>query len=105
MQVETAQVGIAAAAARNVWERIKSHLAARITPQAYENWVLRTEFHSQENGSLQILVPDQVTKDFLEQEYGEDVRNTIRDLNLPIQKITYVSGSVAAAAPTAIRPT
>lgn len=96
MYAETAQVGVAAAAARNVWERIKSHLAVRITPQAFENWVLRTEFQSHEDGCLQVLVPDQVTKDFLEQEYGEDVRNSIRELNLPIQKITYLAGSMAA---------
>jgi chromosomal replication initiator protein len=99
VQVETAQVGVAAAAARNVWEKIKSHLAARITPQAYENWVVRTEFQSQEDGSLQVLVPDQVTKDFLEQEYGDDVRSTIRELNLPIQRIVYVSGAAAGSAP------
>ena len=104
VQVEMAQAGTAAAAARNVWERIKSHLAARITPQAYENWVVRTEFQSQDEGTLQVSVPDQVTKDFLEQEYGDDVRNTIRELNLPIQKITYVSGTAPAAASNGFSP-
>jgi chromosomal replication initiator protein len=105
VQAETLQVGVAAAAALNVWERIKSHLAGKITPQAYENWVLKTEFQSQDNGSLRVLVPDQVTKDFLEQEYGEDVRDSIRDLNLPIQQITYLylagaaSGGFVASTP------
>ena len=97
MQAETLQVGTAAATARNVWERIKTHLAARITPQAFENWVLRTEFQSQQDGFLRVLVPDQVTKDFLEQEYGEDVRNSIRDLNLPIRHIVYLAGAAALA--------
>jgi chromosomal replication initiator protein len=104
VQLETMQAGVAAAAAVNVWERIKSHLAAKIAPQAYENWVLKTEFQSQQDGSLQVLVPDQVTKDFLEQEYGEDVRNSIRDLKLPIQQITYLFGTVLANAPVSATP-
>lgn len=83
--------------ASDVWEQIKSRLAAKITPQAYENWVMRTELESQENGSLRVTVPDQVTRDFLEQEYGTDVREAIRELKLPVQSIVYVAGSNAAA--------
>ncbi len=91
-------VSVAAAPSGDLWERIKSHLAAKITPQAYQNWVMRTEFESHEDGSLRILVPDQVTKDFLEQEYGEDVRNTIQELNLPVRNVVYKAGSAPAAA-------
>jgi chromosomal replication initiator protein len=75
----------------DIWEQIKSHLAAKIAPQAYQNWVMRTELESSEQGALRVLVPDQVTKDFLEQEYGEDVRNTIQELNLPVQEIVYLA--------------
>ena len=64
----TSVVGQAVGKSLDFWERIKANLAAKITPQAYQNWLLRTELESQDNGVLQILVPDQVTKDFLEQE-------------------------------------
>ena len=77
----------------DLWEQIKASLAAKITPQAYQNWLLRTELESQDNGLLRILVPDQVTKDFLEQEYGEEVRNSIRDLKLEVRDIVYVAGT------------
>jgi chromosomal replication initiator protein len=81
----------------DLWERIKANLAARITPQAYQNWLLRTELESQDKGSLRVLVPDQVTKDFLEQEYGEEVLNSIRELNLEVRDIVYLAGTSRVA--------
>ena len=92
MQVATEHSSASGAAqAKDVWERIKSHLAEKITPQAYQNWVLRTQFESQTNGTLRVRVPDQVTKDFLEQEYNADVHGTIQELRLPIQSVVYVA--------------
>src|SRR5580692_12642870 len=92
VQVETENLGgVGTARASNVWEQIKSRLSAKITPQAYQNWVMRTELESQDNASLRVTVPDQVTKDFLEQEYGTDVREAIRELKLPVQNIVYVT--------------
>jgi chromosomal replication initiator protein len=98
VQVETGNFGaVGTARATDVWEQIKSRLAAKITPQAYQNWVKRTKLESQDNGSLRITVPDQVTRDFLEQEYGADVREAIRELKLPVQNIHYVTSSSSSA--------
>jgi len=76
-----------------MWQRIKANLASRMTPQAYQNWVLRTEFESHDNGSLRVLVPDEVTKDFLEQEYSEEVRGSIRELDLPVRNVVYLTSA------------
>ena len=83
---------------QDVWEQIKTNLASRMTPQAYENWVMRTGLESQHDGSLRVLVPDQVTKDFLEQEYAEEVRSSIRELNLGVRDIVYLAASSRVAA-------
>ncbi len=95
----TAAVAPAAGAGKSldIWERIKANLAVKITPQAYQNWLLRTELESEDNGLLRILVPDQVTKDFLEQEYGEEVRNSIRELNLEVRDVVYLAGTSRVA--------
>ena len=93
MPVETGIGSAVAVAGKDAWERIKVNLAAKMTPQAYQNWVMRTEMESQDNGCLRILVPDHVTKDFLEQEYSEEVRSCIRDLNLPIHDVIYLAAS------------
>jgi chromosomal replication initiator protein len=93
---------VAEAAELNPWDLIKARLAERIAPQEYQNWVMRTALESLEQGSLRVQVPDQVTKDFIEQEYAEHIRSTIRELNLPVEKIVYLphSGAPAAAVDT-----
>ena len=53
----------------NVWDHIKARLAAKISAQAYENWIMRTAFEGLDQGVLRVTVPDQVTKDCMEQEY------------------------------------
>jgi len=90
----------------NPWNQIKEVLAAKITPEAYQNWVIRTQFESLESGVMRISVPDTVTKEWMEQEYAEDIRSAIRDLGLKIDAIVYVprSGSTASSEGAAGEP-
>jgi chromosomal replication initiator protein len=74
----------------NAWDLIKSKLAERIAPQEYQNWVMRTALDSLDQGSLRVQVPDQVTKEFIEQEYAGHIHSTIRELNLPVERIVYL---------------
>jgi len=73
----------------NQWEEIKARLATRISSRAYEDWVQRTVFDSSEDGALRVAVPDHVTKEWMEKEYAEDVRTSIRELNLPVERVIY----------------
>jgi len=82
--------GVAVAQELNPWDLIKAKLAERIAPQEFQNWVMRTALESLDQGSLRVQVPDQVTKDFIEQEYTEQIRSTIRELNLPVQQVVYL---------------
>jgi chromosomal replication initiator protein len=83
--VETAEL--------NPWDLIKAKLAERIAPQEFQNWVMRTALDSLDGGSLRVQVPDQVTKDFIEQEYTEHIHSTILELNLPVERIVYLPHS------------
>jgi len=83
-------VGVAVAQELNPWDLIKAKLAERIAPQEFQNWVMRTALESLDQGSLRVQVPDQVTKDFIEQEYTEQIRSTILELNLPVDRIVYL---------------
>ena len=74
----------------NPWDLIKAKLAEKIAPQEYQNWVMRTALDSLDHGSLRVQVPDQVTKDFFEQEYTEHIHSTIQELNLPVECIVYL---------------
>ncbi len=75
----------------NPWEQIKARLTTRISARAYEDWVTRTAFDGSEGGVLRVTVPDQVTKTWMEQEYAEDIREAIRELNLPVERVVYTT--------------
>ena len=103
MREDTESFGVAAGTATeaNPWDRIKAKLASKISAQDYQNWVMRTAFDSADRSALRVKVPDQVTKDWMEQEYGEEIRNTIRELKLGIERVVYTpSAMTAAPAPT-----
>jgi chromosomal replication initiator protein len=75
----------------NAWESIKQRLATKVSPKAYEDWVMGTVFERLEGRTLHVAVPDLVTKQWMEQEYGDDVRETIRELDLPVAAVTYAA--------------
>ncbi len=78
-----------AIAVANSWDQIKARLTTKISSRAYEDWVMRTVFEGADGGSLRVSVPDQVTKEWMEQEYAADVLQTIRELRLPIERVVY----------------
>ena len=90
-----------AVAVANQWEQIKAKLTAKVSPRAYEDWVMRTAFESADGTWLRVSVPDQVTKDWMEQEYADDVRQVIRELRLPIERIIYTPRAPVLPAPAA----
>jgi chromosomal replication initiator protein len=83
----------------NLWDQIKSRLASTISPQDFQNWVTRTAFEGIDGKILRISVPDQVTKEWMEQEYAVEIRDAIHELNLGIDSIVYLP-SVAGFAPS-----
>src|SRR5512141_2419089 len=85
-----------AIALANPWEQIKARLTTKISGRAHEDLVTRTAFDGAEGGSLRVSAPDQVTKEWMEQEYAEDVRQTIRELNLPVERVIYTARASAA---------
>ena len=85
----------------NFWDQIKSRLASKISPQDFQNWFQRTSFEGADGKILRVSVPDQVTKDWMEQEYAEEIRNSIRELHLDLDRIVYVPSASGSAAPAA----
>jgi chromosomal replication initiator protein len=73
----------------NSWDQVKRYLQSRVTAEDYQNWLLRAEFEGAEGELLRVAVPDQVTKDWLEQEFHEQVLSAIHVLGLPIRRVVY----------------
>lgn len=81
----------------NTWEQIKQVLAAKLPPEAYRNWLERTQFSSQRENQLWVTVPNEATREWLQTEYYECIRNAIQQLRLPVSEIIYETGLAAAA--------
>jgi chromosomal replication initiator protein len=83
----------------NPWEQIKSKLSSKISPQDFQNWVTRTDFEGSEGRVLRVKVPDQVTKEWMEQEYSVEIRDAIQELSLGIERVIFVASGSSFAAP------
>jgi hypothetical protein len=73
----------------DIWGKVKQELSRSLTPQAYENWVMRTEGHAWDDSILIVLVPDKVTKDFLEQEYAEQIAAALESTAAACDQIAF----------------
>lgn len=81
----------------NLWEQIKEGLARKLSSDAYQNWISRTEQVEYQDGLLVVRVPDETTKTWIEQEYTFHIRELLGNLDAPIQKVEYVLGAPALA--------
>ena len=78
-----------------MWEKIKNHLSTKLSPDAYQNWIERTQQADRlVDDHLVVQVPDEAHAQWIRQEYDGHVRRAIEELKLPIRGVEY---AVAAA--------
>ena len=77
------------ASTMDLWEQIKGHLASKLTPEAYQNWVDGTSLLAVDGDCLIVAVPNEATKQWMEQEYSEPVRAAMEELRLPFFQTVY----------------
>ena len=73
----------------NFWDQLRGYLQQKVSHESYENWLKGTGFAGLDGDTLFVSVPNPETGAWLETEFALMVRNGIRDLGLPIQKIAY----------------
>jgi chromosomal replication initiator protein len=81
----------------NCWDQVKEILSRKISVQSYDSWLSRTALKSAEGSVLCVGVPDEVTKEWMQQEYAGDVWTAVRELDLPFRQIIY---EITAASPS-----
>ncbi len=80
----------------NAWDQIKQRLASRLTGEAWENWLSRTAWRDANGQTMRVTVPDEVTRQWLQQEYAAEIWTAVRDLSLPFGQISYELASAPA---------
>jgi chromosomal replication initiator protein len=73
----------------NAWDQIKEQLSKKLSTEAYQNWVARTEYQGLAEGKLKVAVANEVTRDWMQNEYGPLIAATARELALPIHAVEY----------------
>lgn len=84
----------------NCWEQIKQHLRTRISSTAYNNWLAKTEFGRLNRTTLYVTVPDDMTRQWMTQEYAGELWSAVRDLDLPLTEVLYELASSQALSDT-----
>ena len=84
----------------NIREQIKLRIATKITTEAFQNWVAKTSCERPEGRILVVRVPDEATKVWMEQEYGEQVQSAILELGAPVERVEYEIQAASAARST-----
>ena len=73
----------------NPWERLKQLLATKVSGAEYDNWLSKTTFLRTSGAVLWVAVPDEVTREWMQQEYASEVWSGMRNLDLPYQQVVY----------------
>jgi chromosomal replication initiator protein len=89
-----ASLGIAAGRylLSNSWDQIKDRLSATLSKEAYENWIAKTYLESQRDGLLVIQVPDELARQWIQQEYSPLIDRFIEELRFPVGRVEYIVG-------------
>lgn len=88
----------------NAWELVKQTLAATLSAESFENWVVRTRLLRSEGDTLVVQVPNEATREWMQTEYSRQVEQAMTHLSLPFSKVVYdlESGEALAVATAAL---
>lgn len=73
----------------NAWELVKQTLAASLSAESFENWVVRTTLARTDGDTIFVAVPNEATREWMEREYSIQVREAISHLSLPYSTVVY----------------
>jgi chromosomal replication initiator protein len=73
----------------NLWDQLRNHIQPRVSEESYNNWFKGTTFLGVDGDTLLVQVPDGETQAWMENEYGAQLREAIRELRLPVSQVGF----------------
>jgi chromosomal replication initiator protein len=89
----------------DVWEQIKQRLASVLTMESYQNWLAKSSLARVENDIIFVSVPDEATKEWIQEEYGARILAAVQEMSLPYASVVYQTSSPDLEAVSVARPT
>lgn len=78
-----------------LWQAVLAQLQFQISPANFATWLKNTHILSQGGGQLCISVPNNFSKEWLENKYNKLIFHIIHDLDTEIKEIRYMVGAPA----------
>ncbi|HYZ84010.1 MAG TPA: chromosomal replication initiator protein DnaA [Bryobacteraceae bacterium] len=73
----------------NAWDQIKQNLSSKLSSEAFQNWFAPTTGETIDGDRITVTVPNTATKEWVEGEYADCIRNAIRELQLPVRTVEF----------------
>jgi len=87
-----------------LWQAVLAQLQFQISPANFATWLKNTYILSQEEGLILVSVPNNFSKEWLENKYNKLIFHIVRDLQTEIREIKYVVGAPAQPKQAPLRP-
>ena len=90
---------------RDCWEELKRRLEGELPREGFSNWIAGTQLRAADGDTLRVVVPDEVTREWLETEYAGVIAAGLRSLKLPYARVLYeIPRSAAPPSPPTSGP-
>jgi chromosomal replication initiator protein len=76
-----------------LWQAVLAQLQFQISPANFATWLKNTHILSQQDGQLCVSVPNNFSKEWLENKYNKLIFHIIHDLDTEVREIRYMVGS------------
>ena len=75
-----------------LWQAALTRLQFHISPANFATWLKSTSILSKKDGQLTISVPNNFSKEWLENKYNKLIFQILRELDREIKEIKYIVG-------------
>ncbi|MGH9355942.1 MAG: chromosomal replication initiator protein DnaA, partial [Terriglobia bacterium] len=83
----------------NAWQEILSYLKSRVNTQSYQTWLRPTRLSHVSDDRIVVRVPNREFQDWIEENYGALITDSLRLLKLGYHQVNYVLDEVGEKKP------
>lgn len=63
-----------------IWNKVMAAIREETDPTSFDIWFSMVKYHSRKNDNIYVIVPNTLTKDWIESRYLDCIKDKFRDL-------------------------